>query len=165
MNWTPKKIQRLADALGFGLDGIYVALSDGSSFAANATKWTSAFDYNHGWRVDQHPRMFADVNGDGFLDIFHACLQFLLRYLVAGLTGVVYIKQRATDVVITNFERSDPHVRHVTICACNSGACVNSLAPELEFGMLGFDYVGARYSVGPIFKICFFVIRQDLIAF
>ena len=57
-----------ADALGFGLDGIYVALSDGSSFAASASKWTSAFDYNHGWRVDQHPRMFADVNGDGYAD-------------------------------------------------------------------------------------------------
>ena len=54
-----------ADAVGFGVDGIYVALSDGSSFAANATKWTSAFDYNHGWRVSDHPRMFADVDGDG----------------------------------------------------------------------------------------------------
>ena len=56
------------DAVGFGLDGIYVALSDGSSFAANATRWTTAFDYNHGWRVSDHPRMFADVNGDGMDD-------------------------------------------------------------------------------------------------
>ena len=57
-----------ADVVGFGLDGIYVALSDGSSFASTATRWTTAFDYNHGWRVDSHPRMLADVNNDGYAD-------------------------------------------------------------------------------------------------
>lgn len=55
----------MQDAAGFGIDGIYVALSDGSGFAANATRWSTAFDYNHGWRVDMYPRTFADVDGDG----------------------------------------------------------------------------------------------------
>jgi hypothetical protein len=57
-----------ADAVGFGLDGVYVALSDGSSFETNPTRGTTAFDYNHGWRVSDHPRTFADVNGDGMFD-------------------------------------------------------------------------------------------------
>ena len=56
------------DAVGFGLDGVYVALSNGNGFAPNATRWTTAFDYLHGWRVSKHARMFADVNGDGKAD-------------------------------------------------------------------------------------------------
>ena len=35
------------DAVGFGIDGIYVALSSGSGFEASPTLWTTAFDYNH----------------------------------------------------------------------------------------------------------------------
>jgi hypothetical protein len=53
-----------ADAIGFGLDGVYVALSTGSSFGS-VSRETIALDYSHGWRVYLHPRTFADVNGDG----------------------------------------------------------------------------------------------------
>jgi len=58
----------MADAVGFGYAGVYVALSNGTSFAPTATQWTGAFSYNAGWRVDQHPRMLADVNGDDKAD-------------------------------------------------------------------------------------------------
>jgi len=57
-----------ADAIGFGLDGVYVALSNGSSFATSASQWTTAFNCNLSWRVDSHPRMLADVNGDNQAD-------------------------------------------------------------------------------------------------
>jgi hypothetical protein len=59
-----------ADAVGFGYAGVYVALANaaGTAFAPTASQWTGAFSYNAGWRVDQHPRMLADVNGDGKAD-------------------------------------------------------------------------------------------------
>jgi len=47
------------------LDGVYIALSNGSSFAATATKWTSAFDLSHGWTVQDYVRTVGDMNGDG----------------------------------------------------------------------------------------------------
>jgi hypothetical protein len=56
------------DLIGFGTDGVWVALSTGSGFGP-VSKWNSNFGYNQGWRVDQHPRMAADVNGDGKADL------------------------------------------------------------------------------------------------
>jgi len=58
------------DLIGFGDDGVYVALanSTGSGFDA-PSMWTSAFNYSEGWRVDMHPRTVGDVNGDGRIDL------------------------------------------------------------------------------------------------
>ena len=57
------------DVVGFGNAGVYVSLSTGSSFSA-PTLWVGQFGYDAGgWRVEQHPRHMADVNGDGRLDI------------------------------------------------------------------------------------------------
>lgn len=57
------------DVVGFGNAGAYVSLSTGSSFSSPAL-WVNDFGYEAGgWRVDQHPRMMADVNGDGLDDI------------------------------------------------------------------------------------------------
>jgi len=57
-----------ADAVGFGLDGVYVALSNGASFGP-ISKWTSAFDSSHGWTVKDYVRTVGDVNGDGKADL------------------------------------------------------------------------------------------------
>jgi hypothetical protein len=57
-----------ADVVGFGRDGVWIALSQGGSFAA--PQFASAdFGYNQGWRVGQHVRTLADVNGDGRADL------------------------------------------------------------------------------------------------
>ncbi|WNG50358.1 hypothetical protein F0U60_44175 [Archangium minus] len=57
------------DVVGFSNWGTFVALSTGSSFAS-AQMWTSEFGYEtSGWRVDKHPRVLADVNGDGKQDV------------------------------------------------------------------------------------------------
>lgn len=56
------------DVVGFGEGGVEVSLSTGSSFTAPAV-WTNDFGYDRGWRVEQHPRILADVNGDGMADI------------------------------------------------------------------------------------------------
>jgi len=57
-----------ADLVGFGLDGVYVALSNGASFDP-VSKWTSAFDLSHGWTVKDFVRTVGDVNGDGKNDL------------------------------------------------------------------------------------------------
>src|SRR5439155_1438899 len=58
------------DAVRFGYAGVYVDIATTAAhcFAPTCTLWTNAFSYNAGWRVDQHPRMLADVNGDGKAD-------------------------------------------------------------------------------------------------
>jgi hypothetical protein len=60
-----------ADIVGFAQLGVYVALSTGTGFAP-PQYMLQAFGYDNsagGWRVEQHPRTVADVNGDGRADI------------------------------------------------------------------------------------------------
>jgi hypothetical protein len=58
-----------ADVVGFGNEGVYVSVSTGSAFSEPQV-WVNTFGYNAGgWRIDQHPRMLADVNGDGKADV------------------------------------------------------------------------------------------------
>jgi Ca2+-binding RTX toxin-like protein len=57
-----------ADIVGFGGDGVYVALSNGTTFN-NATKVTGNFSWQGGYWDNRMPRQVADVNGDGRDDI------------------------------------------------------------------------------------------------
>ena len=56
-----------ADIVGFSSIGVYVALSDGKSFAAPQL-WSSEFGSNAGWLADKIRRV-VDVTGDGLPDI------------------------------------------------------------------------------------------------
>ncbi len=59
------------DVVGFANAGVYVSLSTGSSFSS-PKRWVSSYGYDAeagGWRVESHPRMMADVNGDGKDDV------------------------------------------------------------------------------------------------
>jgi hypothetical protein len=58
-----------ADLVGFGYNGVWVALSDGVDGFAPISMWTTDYSYNQAWRVDMHPRMTGDVNGDGCDDL------------------------------------------------------------------------------------------------
>jgi hypothetical protein len=58
----------LQDIVGFGNAGVYVSLSTGYSFK-EPELWVGAYGYDAGWRMDQHPRVMADVDGDGKQDI------------------------------------------------------------------------------------------------
>lgn len=60
----------LADAVGFANDGVYVALSTGSSFGT-PTRWSPEFGASTGGytNMDVNPRTIVDVNGDGRPDI------------------------------------------------------------------------------------------------
>jgi hypothetical protein len=57
-----------ADLVGFGLDGVYIALSTGKGFIP-VSRWTSAFDLSHSWTVSQHVRTSGDASGDGQSDL------------------------------------------------------------------------------------------------
>ncbi|HEY4089430.1 MAG TPA: alkaline phosphatase family protein [Bryobacteraceae bacterium] len=60
---------RRADIIGFGNDGVWTALSNGTGGFAAASFILADLGYNQGWRVESHPRFAADVTGDGKADI------------------------------------------------------------------------------------------------
>ena len=57
-----------ADIVGFGNDGVWTAVSNGDG-TFGAPKFFEGFGVKQGWRVDQHLRLLADLNGDGKADI------------------------------------------------------------------------------------------------
>jgi FG-GAP-like repeat len=59
-----------ADVIGFGGAGVWVALSNGDGTFQPMQLVINNFGYSAGsWRVDRHPRVLADVTGDGRADI------------------------------------------------------------------------------------------------
>jgi phospholipase C len=58
-----------ADIVAFGDDGVWIARNNGDGSFAPAQFVLNNLGYNQGWRVDQHPRLLADLNGDGRIDI------------------------------------------------------------------------------------------------
>lgn len=76
--WQPERWPRMLadvngdgrdDLLGFDDAGCQVALSTGGGFSP-PTLWLEDLGFNQGWRVDRHPRLTADLNDDGFVDLF-----------------------------------------------------------------------------------------------
>ena len=60
----------MADVVGFGAQGVFVALSHGTGFDA-PVMWYAKYGLQAGgWSsYDRHPRMSADVSGDGCADV------------------------------------------------------------------------------------------------
>ncbi|MEP6980645.1 MAG: M6 family metalloprotease domain-containing protein, partial [Nakamurella sp.] len=59
-----------ADIVGFGDAGVYVAVNHGDGSFGPVSLAVPNFGYvAGGWRTDRHPRMLADLTGDGCADI------------------------------------------------------------------------------------------------
>jgi hypothetical protein len=59
-----------ADIVGFGDGGVWTALNAGDGTFPNSQLAIANFGYTAGgWRVDRHPRLLADLTGDGRADI------------------------------------------------------------------------------------------------
>lgn len=60
----------LPDIVGFGNEGVYIAINKGNGTFEAKKLGISSFGYAAGgWRVNLHPRTMSDVNGDGLPDI------------------------------------------------------------------------------------------------
>src|SRR5262247_2740010 len=57
-----------ADIVGFGGEGVYIALSNGNGTFSLAGG-VADFGLDQGWRIGKHPRFLADVTGNGRADI------------------------------------------------------------------------------------------------
>jgi phospholipase C len=58
-----------ADIAGFGDAGVWTSLNNGDGTFQPMKFVVADLGYNHGWRVDQHPRLVTDLTGDGKADI------------------------------------------------------------------------------------------------
>jgi hypothetical protein len=58
-----------ADVIGFGDDGVWVALGNGDGTFKDASYVLANFGVNQGWRVDSHPRFVTALTGSGYPDI------------------------------------------------------------------------------------------------
>ena len=57
------------DIIGFGDDGVWTAINDRNRGFQTPQFTPDLFGYNQGWRVDKHPRLIIDLNGDGIADL------------------------------------------------------------------------------------------------
>jgi chromate transport protein ChrA len=110
----------LADIIGFGYRGTYVALSNGAGFDTPTT-WIANFAYGAGGWIsqDKYPRMLADVNGDGLADII----------------GFGY---RGTYVALSNGAGFDTPTMWITNFTYGAGGWIS----QKEFPRIVFDLNG-----------------------
>ncbi len=59
----------LTDIVGFGNKGVYAAFNTGKGGFTALKKISSGFGASDGWKLEENPRMFADIDGDGLADI------------------------------------------------------------------------------------------------
>jgi hypothetical protein len=159
-----------ADIVGFGNAGVYVARSNGDGTFAAARLVITNFGYNAGgWRVDRHPRVLADVTGNGRADIvgFGNAGVYVARSNVDGTFT-------APRLVVTNFGydaggwRVERHPRVLADVTGNGRADIvgfgnagvyvarstgngNFAAPQLALANFGYNAGGWRVERHPRF--------------
>src|SRR5688572_32078616 len=84
------------------------------------------------------------------LNCVHAFAQLLLLQVVAGLTRLLDVEQRAAHVMVADLHRTLALVRHMAVGAGYAGTGMNALAVQLELGMLSFQSGRTTDRMGPI---------------
>lgn len=102
------------DIVGFKDDGVYVGLSNGTSF--DVSIWiTNELCYNKGWTLSSTKRYLADVNGDGMDDIVGFGYWGVLVAISTGTgfeTPQYWIYDFGTDALSGGWNNAD-HTRRV----------------------------------------------------
>src|SRR4026209_2005005 len=65
--------------------------------------------------------------------------------------------------MIADLQRTLALIRHMTICANNSGTCMNPLIPHFKLWMLCFEHRRARVRVLPVFELLLIVKSKDVL--
>ncbi len=101
-----------ADIVGFGVNGVYVALSTGNSFSWEG-RWTNNYYYDYGWRNYKHVRKVADVNGDSCSDIVAFGEDYVFVSLSNCNSGFEKASRWHTDFGYNDGWRVEKHVRDI----------------------------------------------------
>ena len=155
-----------ADIVGYGLYGVMVSLSNGSSFGT-ATYWTMGYGkLLGGWDGIQNPRMIADLNGDGCGDVVgfanygvlvslsNACSgsntfgtpsywAYGYAYLLGGWDSTKHVRTFG-DV---NNDGADDLVGFGDSGVLVSLSNGSSLAPAATYWKMGYGYVNGGWRV------------------
>ncbi|WP_198008417.1 FG-GAP-like repeat-containing protein [Leucobacter salsicius] len=152
----------LPDVVGFAASGVYVMLNSGTGLRP-MTRWVTGFGVASGWKVGVHPRVLADVNGDGRADIIGFSSKGADVSLSTGSSFKASTRW-STEFGSANW-RSDQQPRHVTDvngdgradlvgfanegvrAALSSGSRFN--ASKLELERFGYKATGWRVEQHP----------------
>jgi hypothetical protein len=124
-----------ADIVGFGDAGVYVALgrADGG-FDPAQLKIADLGYVAGGWRVDKHPRLLADVNGDGRADIVAFGDWDVFVALGRADGGFDPIEPQILDLAYeAGGWRTDKHVRLLADVNGDGGADIVAFGDEFVF--------------------------------
>ena len=125
------------DIVGFGLDGTYVSLSDGTKFPTHSM-WISQYSVTMGgWtNFDKYPRAVADVNNDGKADVIGFGAEGTCVSLSDGtkfLTLTTWIFGYCVSQSWTDFERYPRYVSDIN--------------GDGRADVIGFSSTGVRVSL------------------
>ena len=95
-----------------------------------------------------------------FVDVLTERLGILT---VAGLTGLIDLRQRAGDLVVRVLHTTFAHVGHVAVCARYAALAVDTHAPELIVGVLCLENRSTRELVRVVGIIHLIVVGFDIL--
>nr|MDJ0766945.1 hypothetical protein [Myxococcota bacterium] len=103
-----------ADIVGIADDGIWFAKGTGTGFQSPSLH-LQKFGYDHGWKVDLHPRVLADFDGDGDIDIigFGDNGVYLSRW-DESINRFVWGSSVSSQFGYNESWRTDQHLRYVS---------------------------------------------------
>jgi hypothetical protein len=123
-----------ADVVGFGQDGVWVALGngDGTFREPNPNPALANFGYKQDWRVDKHPRLLAPLTSSGFADIIGFGEDGVFTVLSNG-DGT--FREPNANPVLANFcykqgWRVDQHPRSLAVLTSSGFADIVGFGPH-----------------------------------
>jgi hypothetical protein len=137
-----------ADIVGFGNAGVWAALNNGDGTFGAPHLVVANFGYDAGgWRVDKHPRLLADLTGDGRADI----IGFGNRGVTVALNNGDGTFGDA-HLVVANFGYGNPALieNYYGYNAWRVSRHPRSLADltsDSRADIVGFGYVGVRVAL------------------